>query len=114
MSRGRKPRSLKGPNLLLRQEREKRGWSQGRLAELLGADPSMISRWERGERGVDYVYQEKLCTIFGNNAVELGFVAPFPLASSTHHEQSGELFVRDKEIVSNEVSSHNSIVTPSI
>src|SRR6266702_5971995 len=55
MSRGRKPRSNKGPNYPLRQERERRGWSQSRLAEAIGATSDMVSRWERGERGVDYI-----------------------------------------------------------
>jgi transcriptional regulator with XRE-family HTH domain len=74
MSRGRKPRSYKGPNLILRREREKRGWSQSRLAEEIGANTDMVSRWERGERGVDYIYQEKLCKLFEKNAIELGFI----------------------------------------
>jgi hypothetical protein len=33
----------------------------------------MISRWECGERGVDYIYQEKLCQLFKKDAIELGF-----------------------------------------
>jgi transcriptional regulator with XRE-family HTH domain len=74
MRRGRKPRGDKGPNHVLRQEREMRGWSQSRLAELIGANPNMISRWECGERGVDYIYQEKLCQLFEKNAIELGFM----------------------------------------
>jgi transcriptional regulator with XRE-family HTH domain len=72
-SRGRKPRSLKEPNHLLRLEREKRGWSQSRLAGEIGTDSSTVSRWERGERGVDFVFQEKLCLLFGKDAIELGF-----------------------------------------
>jgi transcriptional regulator with XRE-family HTH domain len=76
MRPGRKPRGSIGPNHLLRREREKRGWSQSRLAELIGAaSANVVSRWERGECGVDYVYQEKLCHLFGKNAFELGFAA---------------------------------------
>jgi transcriptional regulator with XRE-family HTH domain len=62
------------PNDLLRYEREKRGWSQNRLAELIGADPTMISRWECGERKPSSFYQEKLCNLFGRDAIELGLV----------------------------------------
>ncbi len=62
------------PNDLLRYEREKRGWSQSRLAELIGADTSMISRWECGDRKPVQFYQEKLCDLFGKNAVELGLI----------------------------------------
>ncbi len=62
------------PNDLLRHEREKRGWSQSRLAELIGADTGMISRWECGDRKPAQFYQEKLCDLFGKNAVELGLI----------------------------------------
>src|SRR5579883_2293728 len=62
------------PNDLLRYEREKRGWSQNRLAELIGADPTMISRWECGERKPSSFYQEKLCNLFDRDAIELGLV----------------------------------------
>jgi len=64
----------KKPNQLLRHEREIRGWSQSRVAELIGVDTSMISRWECGERKPEHFYREKLCTLFGKNAVELGFL----------------------------------------
>jgi transcriptional regulator with XRE-family HTH domain len=74
MEKGRKPRKA---NNLLRREREKRGWSQSRLAEHIGADTSMISRWECGDRNPDNLYQEKLCTLFGMNAEELGFIPPY-------------------------------------
>lgn len=68
-------RKSKQPNNLLRHEREKRGWSQSKLAELIGAaDPTMISRWETGERRPDYSYQEKLCNLFQKDATELGFI----------------------------------------
>jgi transcriptional regulator with XRE-family HTH domain len=32
----------------VRQLREERGWSQGELAEKIGADPAQISRYEHG------------------------------------------------------------------
>jgi transcriptional regulator with XRE-family HTH domain len=64
----------KKPNTYLRFHRENRGWSQRKLAELIDVDPSMISRWESGERGTDPFYQEKLIELFGKNAVELGFI----------------------------------------
>jgi len=68
-------RKSKQPNNFLRHEREKRGWSQNKLAELIGAaDSAMVSRWETGERRPDYEYQEKLCNLFKKDAVELGFI----------------------------------------
>lgn len=62
------------PNLHLRLERKNRGWSQAKLAELIGADNSMVSRWETGERNPEPFYQEKLCTIFNKSATKLGFL----------------------------------------
>ena len=69
-------RKTNAPNSLLRHERENRGWSQSKLARLLNIDTSMISRWESGNRKPEASYQEKLCTLFGKSAVELGFIAP--------------------------------------
>lgn len=79
MEKSKKLKKSKMPNDQLRIEREKRGWSQSRLAQLINADPSMISRWETGERKPDYTYQEKLCEIFKKDAVELGFIDSSPL-----------------------------------
>ena len=77
----------KKPNLQLRLERKNRGWSQARLAELIGADNSMVSRWETGDRHPEPFYQEKLCTLFNKSATELGFLEgqeafPVPLQPS--------------------------------
>jgi transcriptional regulator with XRE-family HTH domain len=77
-----KSKKPKIPNELLRHEREKRGWSQNRVAELIEADTSMISRWECGERRPEPLYQEKLCNLFGKNAEELGFIKRVYLPSN--------------------------------
>lgn len=71
--------TAKKPNHLLRYEREKRGWSQRKLAELLDTGEEVVSRWERGERKTSPFYQEQLCRIFGKDAVELGFLDSPPL-----------------------------------
>src|SRR6266699_523310 len=81
---------IREPNNLLRHEREKRGWSQSRLAELIGTDTSMISRWERGARKPDPFYREKLCTLFGKDAVELGFINTQPKVESSHPNTTQE------------------------
>ena len=62
------------PNVLLRTERKNRGWSQARLAEIIGADTSMVSRWECGERKPEPHYQEKLCNLYSKSAIQLGFL----------------------------------------
>lgn len=61
-------------NYLLRREREKKGWSQAKLAELVGTTPRTISRWERGVVTPYPYYRERLCNLFGKTGIELGFV----------------------------------------
>lgn len=48
----------------IRRERERRGWSQPHLAELVGVGPRTIGNWERGETipknkaaRIDYVFE---------------------------------------------------------
>src|SRR2546425_8688268 len=83
-----KEKKSKQSNDFLRHEREKRGWSQNRLAELISADPSMISRWECGDRSPDHDYQEKLCKLFEKNAVELGFIEPLKTSNASYTTRS--------------------------
>lgn len=75
-------KALQGrPNTLLKTERELRGWSQKYVAQQLGADHYYLSRWERGTAVPSPYYRQKLCTLFGKNAQELGLVpqsAPRP------------------------------------
>lgn len=59
----------------LKEERETRGWSQQYVAEQIGADRYYLSRWEHGKMLPSPYYREKLCTLFGKNAKELGFLA---------------------------------------
>ena len=58
----------------LRAHRQLRGWSQQRLAEQIGADPTMVSRWEGGARKPSPYYQERLCLLFETTADKLGFL----------------------------------------
>src|SRR5712691_5690505 len=84
----------KQPNACLRYERETRGWTQQYVAEQLGADMNIISRWECGERKPGPYYRQKLMTLFGKSAVELGLVkadVPPDLSStSSHHLTSAQ------------------------
>src|SRR5690242_3589382 len=66
----------KKPNPLLRRERQLRGWSQQKVAELVGTSEDVVSRWERGERKPSPFFQEKLCVLYGKSAEELGFIEP--------------------------------------
>lgn len=64
----------KQPKLHLKNERERRGWSQEKLADLIGTTQKIISRWERGESVPLPYYREKLCTLFSKDAEEPGFL----------------------------------------
>ena len=59
----------------LRQERECRGWSQAKVAELLDTSTVSVSQWERGLFTPSPHFRELLCKLFEKDAVELGFVA---------------------------------------
>jgi transcriptional regulator with XRE-family HTH domain len=62
------------PNTHLKQERERRGWSQARVAEAVGTDTKTVGRWERGVSSPYPYSREKLCKLFGKSAEELGFL----------------------------------------
>ncbi|MBA2681617.1 MAG: helix-turn-helix domain-containing protein, partial [Ktedonobacteraceae bacterium] len=62
------------PNLLLKQARLERGWSQKQVADLLEAPQTfMVSRWENGTTIPGPIYRERLCKLFGKSYQELGF-----------------------------------------
>ena len=57
---------------LLRAERRLRGWSQAKLAEVLGISTRTVRRWERG-RAIPYPYhQQQLSALFGKTTKQLG------------------------------------------
>jgi transcriptional regulator with XRE-family HTH domain len=61
------------PNEQLRQERQRRGWSRQYVAEQIGvADPKTIGRWERGVAFPSAYFLQRLCTLFGMLAQDLG------------------------------------------
>ena len=97
------------PNEQLRQERQRRGWSRQYVAEQIGAaDPKTIGRWERGVAFPSAYFLQRLCTLYGMLAQDLGL---FPAehknslaatgtdnAAFTHertHDQHGQRQVSD-------------------
>ncbi len=58
----------------LKQERELRGWSLQKVADILGITPRTVSRWEHGTAMPYPHYREQLCVLFGKNARELGLL----------------------------------------
>jgi len=61
------------PNEQLRRERQRRGWSRQYVAEQIGvADPKTIGRWERGVAFPSAHFLQRVCTLFGMLAQDLG------------------------------------------
>ena len=48
--------------------RKARGWRQSDLADILHAKPQTVSRYERGDRGLDVPTIHALCDLFGVSA----------------------------------------------
>ena len=65
------------PNEQLRNERQRRGWSRQYVAEQIGvADPKTIGRWERGVAFPSSYFLQRLCTLYGMFAQDLGLLPP--------------------------------------
>jgi transcriptional regulator with XRE-family HTH domain len=63
----------RGPNRILKQERERRGWTQLYVAQQIGVDAFTISRWERGLNFPSPYALQKVSRLFGKTPEELGF-----------------------------------------
>src|SRR5215467_11487869 len=60
----------------LRVERERRGWSQARVAEALGVSTRTVTRWEL-RAAIPYpYYREQLAQLFGKSVRELDLLPP--------------------------------------
>jgi transcriptional regulator with XRE-family HTH domain len=59
----------------LKVERQKRGWSQSKIAEALGTTVRTVSRWEQGIAVPSHYYRAQLCSLFGKNAKQLGLLS---------------------------------------
>ncbi len=58
----------------LKQERERRGWSQSDLAERIGTNQANISRWEKEITATSPgpYFRQKLSDLFAKSLAELG------------------------------------------
>jgi transcriptional regulator with XRE-family HTH domain/tetratricopeptide (TPR) repeat protein len=61
---------------LLRIERERRGWSQERLAKLLGVSARTVIRWEQGSTIPYPHYRDQLANLFQMSEYQLGLPSP--------------------------------------
>lgn len=79
-------------NEQLINSRRAQGWSQRKVAESIGATAKQVSAWETGEYSPSAHYQEKLCRLFGQSAVELGFIKSAGIiVASEEYGMSSEL-----------------------
>ncbi len=108
---------------LLKVERERRGWSQSRIANAVGTTIRTVSRWEQGIVMPSPYYREQLCALFGKSAKQLGLLSgtneseiiqeeallPLEIQSSSSPSPVQELFLADPTIPET-LSSTNSLL----
>jgi transcriptional regulator with XRE-family HTH domain len=63
------------PNERLRRARHLKGWTQSKLAEMLGTDFETVSRWERGITMPSAYFRERLSSVLEKSLEELGLIA---------------------------------------
>ncbi len=81
----------KRPNTKLRHARELRGWSQRYVAERVGTNEHVVSRWESGQHKPNKYFQTELCKLFGLNAEELGFIPAHEKDETTPQSKAPQL-----------------------
>jgi tetratricopeptide (TPR) repeat protein/transcriptional regulator with XRE-family HTH domain len=71
------------PGPRLKQERERRAWTQSEVAERIGTNQINVSRWETGITVPSPYYRQRLGELFGKSIEELGLI---PASSEEHYE----------------------------
>ena len=61
--------------MLLKQVREERGWSQKDVAEKVGTDAKTVSRWERGVASPSPYFRQRLAELFKKSLRELDLLS---------------------------------------
>src|SRR5438045_2633020 len=106
--------SVRKWNELLRHQRELHGWSQADLAEEVGTDQKVVSRWECGTSHPSPYFRKKLIDLFGKNAAELGLVeqpeAPEPSLAYYQLTQTSPLLPNQTNAPSVSTSDYGSIM----
>lgn len=75
----------KSGNSRLRQERERRGWTQSEVAERVRTTRINVGRWENGQTFPSPYYRQKLAEVFGKSLQELGLI---PEGAEDHSDGS--------------------------
>src|SRR5256884_10005556 len=68
----------------LKQERERRAWTQSEVAERIGTTQINVSRWENGVTTPGPYYRQRLGELFGKSIQQLGFI---PESSKDRNEE---------------------------
>jgi transcriptional regulator with XRE-family HTH domain len=70
----------------LRLARLNKGWTQQKLADLIGVSALEVGRWERGEASPHPLYREKLSELFETTAEQLGIQRPTSKEVASPHD----------------------------
>ncbi|HEY1349644.1 MAG TPA: helix-turn-helix domain-containing protein [Ktedonobacteraceae bacterium] len=93
-------------NQRLRYERQRRGWSQEKLAEKVGSTAKTVARWERGQHVPTPELQRCLALAFDTSIEALGLLATdqeaLPLSPALHHNEPWEQAPRVQRIYGRE------------
>ncbi len=75
----------KSGNSRLRQERERRGWTQSEVAERIRTTRVNVGRWENGQTFPSPYYRQKLAELYGKSLQELDLI---PASAEERNEES--------------------------
>jgi transcriptional regulator with XRE-family HTH domain len=76
------------PKYVLRNMREKQGWTQEELAEMVGTTGVTVSRWESGVTFPNRYFRKMLSNVYGKSIEELGLL---------HDDGNGQASSQDVE-----------------
>src|SRR5579859_1549246 len=91
------------PNILLKMERDKRGWSQKEVADEIKASEASYHRWESQGVTPSPFYRRELSRLFGKTIEELGLLPSQRSQSSAILSQDADL---DLEQIRNAVNAN--------
>src|SRR5437588_3127459 len=104
---------MKNRNYTLKTERKRRGWTQARLAKVLGVTTRTVIRWEQGLALPHPTHRVQLETLFGRTAEDLG------LWWDTDEKEAVDLILTTSSLLVSQAMSEvqvseSSLVAPSI
>src|SRR5450631_2109545 len=99
-------------NILLRDARLKKNWSQKQLADFAGISLSTIERAERGEPlRIDNI--QRICECLNKGPQELGLVQLEAVSPNTKRENKGSPLIITAKVSVNTIISDDENIMPS-